>query len=118
MPPGPVSVTNRLSPIALATASSSCSRPMNELMVIGMLPAGRRPLVGGGSPIERRVVAQDRRLQLAKFGCRLDPDLVGEELAMPLEHPERLDLAPTPVQGQHQAATSVARAVDARRPVP
>ena len=99
MPPGPVIVTSRLSLIAWATASSSSARPTNDLSSsaccrrVGRWSAARR---------RARIVTQDRLFELAQFGGRLDPDLVGEVPSMPLEHPKCLDLTPTPIQRQHQ----------------
>ncbi len=46
-------------------------------------------------------MAQHRGLEVAHLAGRLDPDVVGEASPMLVVHPQRLDLASGPVEGQH-----------------
>ena len=96
MPPGPVSVTSRFSAIASAAASSSSTRPTNDVSAQRQVAANLR-----AGQVEPWVVAEDCTFQLAQFDGRIDADLVGEVSTMPVERPQRLDLPAGAVQGQH-----------------
>ena len=74
MPPAPVSVTSREPPRSSAASSaSSASRPTSGVSGAGQVPA-RAQL--GRLDRERRVVPEDRLLQLLQRGSRLEAELV------------------------------------------
>ena len=54
--------------------------------------------------VERRILAEDRELELAQAWPRLDPELVDEPCPRGLEGGERLRLAARPVEREHQLA--------------
>ena len=60
--------------------------------------AGRRPAGG----VQRRVLGEDRRLQPAQLGSRLEAELLAEELPALLEDPEGVGLPPGAVEREHQ----------------
>ena len=51
---------------------------------------------------ERRVLLQDRALQLVQRGAGLEPELLAQRLPRLPEHLERVGLAVAPVQGEHE----------------
>ena len=117
MPPGPVSVTNLLSPTARgdrievvgppderASGLSACCRPSAAVDRLRF-------------PVERRVVAQDRILQLGapRRPDRPPPRRRGYRRCV--EHTQCLDLAPTRDTTRASTAMSAARATGGRRPV-
>ena len=57
---------------------------------------------GGFGQLELLVLAQDRRLEVAQRGRRLDAELLRPDTPRLPVQLERLDLAGRPVQGQHQ----------------
>ena len=68
--------------------------------------------------LERRVLAQDRALQLLQRRARLDPELVDEHAAGGLVGGQRLGLAARPVEREHQlAAQALAEGVLRRQRV-
>ena len=54
--------------------------------------------------VERRVVREDRLLELLQLLARLQPELFVEQPPKRLEALERVGLPPRPVQGEHQLA--------------
>ncbi len=64
----------------------------------------RRGRAGSRWRREARVVAQDRDLQLAQHGTRLDPEVVAKLRGQPPEGFERLGRATAPVQSEHLRA--------------
>ncbi len=84
---------------------SQLRRPPDELaelapQVGAVLSAGGRR--GCSNVVQCGVLGQDRRLQRAQLGTRIQPELVAENSAGLLERAQRLRLAPSPVQGEHQ----------------
>ena len=72
VPPVPVSVTSRLAPSSLRTASSSPSRPTNEVRSSGRCPDGRPPAgPAPGRGDQRRTASAGRcpRAQATNAGC-------------------------------------------------
>ena len=68
--------------------------------------------------LERRVLAQDRALELLQRRARLDSQLVDERAPGGLVGGQRLGLAPRPVQREHQlAAQALAKGVLGRQRV-
>ena len=66
-------------------------------------PAGRRrPDVAAAGGVERRVLGEDRRLQPAQLGPRLEPELLAQEAATLLEDAEGVGLPAGAVQREHQ----------------
>ena len=51
---------------------------------------------------ERRVLAQDRHLELAELGAEVEPDLVGEGAPRLVDRPQCLGLASRPVLGERE----------------
>ena len=54
---------------------------------------------------QRRVLGEDRRLQPAQLGPGFEAELLDQQAATLLEHPQRIRLAPGAVQRQHQQPT-------------
>ena len=100
MPPAPVRVTSR-EPLRSSSASSATSAPRPTSGVSG---AGRcrRARTLGRLDGERRIVPEDRLLQLLQRGPRLEAELVLHRLACPPERVERRRLPIAPVEGEHQ----------------
>ncbi len=67
---------------------------------------GARGARGGarGRRLQVRGVRQDVGLELAQLGSRLDADLLGEDAPGLRERPQRVGLAPGPVEGERQVA--------------
>ena len=58
---------------------------------------------GGSAPdVEGRILAQDRRLQLAQRRSGLDTDLLDQHATGPAEGAQRVGLAARAVEGEHQ----------------
>jgi hypothetical protein len=51
---------------------------------------------------QRRILLQDRDLEVAQRRTRVDPELVGEPAPDAVQRGERVGLATAPVEGQHQ----------------
>ena len=68
--------------------------------------------------IQRRVLPQDRPLQLLERRARLDPELVDEGPARVLVGVQSLGLPTRPVQRRHQTTSAGARGAGARRRAP
>jgi len=82
---------------------------LGAALILNGAPA--RVLCPGGEG-ERRIVPEDRLLELAELGPRLDPELGDERLAGRAVRVERVDLPPRPVEREHQLlARTVAQRV-------
>ena len=109
-PPGPTSVTKRCSANSSRRSRSSASRPTSGVSASGMLGCDPAP-TATTSPeqcageCQRRVLGEDRRLQPAQLGPRFEAELLDQQAATLLEHPQRISLAPGAVQRQHQQPT-------------
>ena len=99
LPPGPVSVSRR------------GARIREQVLQLGELPAAadqRRRRPGKARPRtararrERRLLAQDRRLQLPQLRRRLDPELAAEQPPGVAVDAEGVGLASGAIQRQHQ----------------
>ena len=67
----------------------------------------RLPALGRGRCVavrgdERRLLEEDRPLELTERGARIEAELVGEPLAGLLKGPERVRLSSRPVEGEHE----------------
>ena len=71
-----------------ASGTSTCASAVG----VGVGPGGR----------QRRVLREDRALQLPQLDARLEPELVGEDCAARLVHLERLGLTSGSVERQHE----------------
>ena len=80
-------------------------------------PAHRRapapPSRGRPRQVERRILAEDRLLELSKLLARLDPELLDEPPPRIGVHAQRLGLPPRAVEGEHELRRGAARAADA-----
>ena len=59
-----------------------------------------RGCCGGGHPLQRRVLPEHRRLEVAQLGAGLDPELLVEHVAHLAQHLEGVRLTPRPGQGE------------------
>ena len=100
------------------SAASARAPPVDGLRIEGARKGELReddrtvapPLLRGRSAarpapgVERRVLAEDRLLELAQRGARLDPELLDEHAARLLVRLERLGLPAAAVEREHQLA--------------
>jgi hypothetical protein len=102
MPPAPVSVTSR--------EPRAAAQQRRQLGQVGLATHERRRR-GGEVPAraqlgrldrERRVLPEDRALQLVQRGAGLEPQLLSQRVPRLPEHRERVGLPVAPVEGEHQ----------------
>ena len=104
-PPGPVRVSRRVPDRQQAEqASRSVRRPISAVVRRGEVAAG--PEVGV-LETQRRVVAEDRRVQFAQRGPGVQTGVLGQARATVGVHLQRLGLPSRPVQSEHQVAAQV-----------
>ncbi len=60
---------------------------------------------GGGRRVERRVLGEDRGLQPAQLGSRVEPELLAEDVTTFLEDPQGIGLPAGAIQRNHQERT-------------
>ena len=100
MPPAPVSVTSRASPRSSAASSASSALAAHERRLRRRQVPPRPQL--GRLDRKRRILLEDRLLQLLQGGARLEAELVPHRLAHPPKHLERRGLPIAPIEGEHQ----------------
>ncbi len=101
VPPGPVSVTSRVSgrPRRLVTAAISSSRPTSGVVSTGSSPDGAS-VASGGRRVQRWILPEDLLLERAQLGRGLEAELV-EGSAGSAVGGERIRLATRTVEGEH-----------------
>ena len=106
MPGRPSSPSTRMSPNASRPAIRNAAAPNSSCRVRGGGCAPRLGLVRPGQ-VERRVVGEDRVVQVLQLGARLDPDLVDERVPRVAVGLERLRLAAGAIQREHPLGVQV-----------
>ena len=101
-----------------ASASASGSSRSRPAALSGTATIDRSASYGRPGVSERRILAQDRPLQLAQLRARVEAELLVEQPLALAIHIERLGLAARPVQRAHEEQRAAAPAAGAPRRAP
>ena len=119
IPPGPVSVSSRVSSSSAIAVARSSSRPSSGPAGSGSGGAAGAARGGGGArQVERRILGQDRRLELLQLAARVQPELLDEGACAPAGTPPARRPGGRRGTAPASAARGSARGTGARRSAP